>query len=414
MMANPAPTHLLLIHQVFVGPDEAGGTRHFELGTRFVSAGHKLTVIASSLNYFTGKQKTKKPRLVELQQAQGIDILRAYTYQSLHRSFAWRTVSFFSFMFSSFLVGIKVPDVDVVMATSPPMFQAFSAWLVAVIRRKPLLLEIRDLWVEYAVVSGVVKNPLLIALARWAERFLYRRATHILVNSPAYRDHIMATGIPATKISLVPNGVEVRAFAAAVKDPSIREKFQLRDKFVVVYAGALGMVNDIPVILRAAQRLADDTDIHFLLVGGGIERDALVQQANEMQLNNLSFVAPVAKTKMPGILKSADACVASLQNIALLTTTYPNKIFDYMAAGKPVILAIDGVIREVVENAGGGIFVPPADDAALAAAVRRLKNDPAAARAMGEAGQKYVARYFDRDVQARAFSDLVVRMASHS
>ena len=412
-MAHPAPIHLLLLHQAFAGPDEPGGTRHFELGTRFVSAGHKLTVVASSLNYLTGKLKTKKSTLVELRQLQGIDILHAYTYQSLHRSFAWRTVSYFSFMFSSFVVGINVPDVDVVMATSPPMFQAFSAWLVAAIRRKPLLLEIRDLWVDFAVGLGVLKNPLLIALARRAERFLYRRAAHILVNSPAYRDHIIAAGIPPAKVTLIPNGVEVRAFAAAVPDPSLRQRWQLRDKFVVVYAGALGMANDIPVILRAAQRLEDDSQIHFLLVGGGKERDALVQQASQMQLNNLSFVAPLSKTEMPGMLKSADACLATLRNIPMFTTTYPNKVFDYMAAGKPVILAIDGVIREVVENAGGGIFVPPSDDAALAAAVRRLKNDPAAARIMGEHGQKYVARHFDRDVQARAFTSLVVSMASH-
>lgn len=413
-MSAPAPTHLLLIHQVFAGPDEPGGTRHSELGSRFVAAGHKLTVVASSLNYFTGKRKTKRPRLVELQQVRGIDILLAYTFQSLHRNFVWRTLSFFSFMLSSFLVGIRVRNVDVVMATSPPMFQAFSAWLVAALRRKPLLLEIRDLWVDFAVELGVLKNPALIALARRAERFLYRHAAHILVNSPAYRDHIIAAGIPARRVSLIPNGVDVRAFAAAVADPSFRERWRLRDKFVVVYAGALGMANDIPVILRAAQRLEDDSQIHFMIVGEGKEREALARLAAEMHLHNLSFVPPLAKSEVPGMLQSADACLATLRDIPMFTTTYPNKVFDYMAAGKPVILAIDGVIREVVEKAGGGIFVTPSDDAALAGAVRRLKNDPAAARAMGEAGQKYVALNFDRDMQARAFAGLVVSMARPS
>jgi glycosyltransferase involved in cell wall biosynthesis len=300
------------------------------------------------------------------------------------------------------------------MGTSPPIFQAFSAWLVACLRRRPLLLEIRDLWPIFAIELGVLRHPLLIRLSSWLESFLYARATHILVNSPAYRDYLCDKGIHGSKISLIANGVDPDMFDAQANGHSIRQELAIEDKFIVTYAGALGLANDITTILRAAARLRHDPRIHFLLAGGGKERQNLEQQARALELTNITFTGPVPKTMMPELLAASDVCLATLQNIPMFRTTYPNKVFDYMAAGRPTILAIDGVIRQVVESAQGGVFVPPGDDAALAVAVHDLSQNPQKRQAMGQAARSYVCQHFNRHQQAAQFVELTCRLGRQS
>lgn len=346
--------HVLLIHQAFVGPQEPGGTRHYELAQQMRAHGYQCSIVASDISYLSGQSVVQKTGLVSEQDCNGVRVLRAYTYPALHRSFVWRVVSFVSFMCTSVWAGLRAGPVDVVMGTSPPIFQAVSAWLVALLRRKPFLLEIRDLWPEFAIDMGVLKNPLLIALSRWLEGFLYARATHLLVNSPAYRAYLINKGTPASKVSLIPNGVDPDMFTPEADGNAIRQRWQLGDRFVVTYAGALGIANDIPVMLQAAEQLRDDDHIRFLIVGDGKERAALEAQAQQMGLSNVLFTGPQPKSEMPAVLAASDACIAILQNIQLFRTTYPNKVFDYMAAGRPTLLAIDGVIRDVIDAAHGG------------------------------------------------------------
>jgi glycosyltransferase involved in cell wall biosynthesis len=402
--------HILLIHQAFVSPNEPGGTRHYELARHLVEQGHQVTIVASDLSYLTGQRTNVHPGLVTEECLDGIRVLRAYTYPALHRSFVWRVVSFFSFVFTSLLAAMRVQNIDLVMGTSPPIFQAVSAWLVAALRLRPLLLEIRDLWPEFAIDMGVLKDPVLIWLSRWLEGFLYARSHHLLVNSPAYRDYLVSKGLPEAKISLIPNGVNPDLFHSNDGSKRIREELGLEGQFVVTYAGALGLANDIPTILRAARRLRDKHDIRFLLVGDGKERTHLEALAKQWDLPNVIFTGARPKSEMPEILAASDACIAILQDIPMFRTTYPNKVFDYMAASRPTVLAIDGVIRQVVEAAGGGIFVPPGDDAALAEAVRHLANNRSKAKAMGIAARTYVIEHFNRRDQAQAFVDLAYRL----
>lgn len=403
--------HVLLIHQAFVGPGEAGGTRHYELAQHLIRRGHEFTIVASNLSYITGQRTIEDTGLAPEQTIDSIKVLRAYTYPSLHKSFVWRVVSFISFMITSMVAAWRVGNVDLVMGTSPPIFQAVSAWLVAFLRRRPFLLEVRDLWPEFAIGIGVLKNPVLITLSRWLERFLYARATHILVNSPAYRDYLIEKGVSSDKITLIPNGVDTAMFCPQADGKAIREQFGLDGKFVVAYAGALGMANDIGTILRAADQLRNEENIHFLLVGDGKERANLEAQACELQLSNVTFAGAHPKATMPDFLAASDACVATLKDIPMFRTTYPNKVFDYMAAGRPTLLAIDGVIREVVKAADGGIFVHPGDATSLANAIHDLNTDRARARSMGNTARKYVVEHFDRRRQAEAFVELVSRIA---
>ncbi|HEV2914542.1 MAG TPA: glycosyltransferase family 4 protein [Pyrinomonadaceae bacterium] len=399
---------VLLIHQAFVSPSESGGTRHYEFARHAISRGHTFKVVASDLSYLTGKRVIEGGRgWFTEQEMEGVRVLQAYTYPSLHRSFFWRVVSFFSFMFTSIWAGLRAGPVDLVMGTSPPIFQAISAWVVAAIRRRPFLLEIRDLWPDFAIEMGVLRNSLLIKLSRWLESFLYARATHLVVNSPAYRDYLIEKGVPEAKITLIPNGVDTRMFDPHAKGERARKELGLNGQFVVTYAGALGLANDIPIILRAAELLRDQASIHFLLVGDGKERANLEELARRLDLPNVTFTGTRPKSEMAEILAASDACIACLKDIPMFRTTYPNKVFDYMAAGRPTILAIDGVIRQVIEAAGGGVFVPPGDNAGMAQAIRNLSSDRGQSNALGQSARAYVVAHFDRRQQATQFVDCI-------
>lgn len=391
--------HVLLIHQAFAGPDEPGGTRHWELACRAVKAGHRFTVVASDVSYLTGTSTKQN----SADGSAGVTVVRVRTLGTLHKSFAWRIVAFVGFMLSSTLRALAVRKVDLVFGTSPPIFQAVSAWLTAALKRVPFVLEIRDLWPEFAIDMGVLRSPLLVRPARWLESFLYSRADLLIVNSPAYRDYLLARGLPAEKVRFVPNGVDVGMFDPAQRGEDLRKEWGCDGKIVALYAGALGPANDIPTLLSAAGILGDDPSIAFVLVGDGKDRARLEQAATEAGLANVHFVGTVPKRRMPMALAACDIGVAILQDIPMFRTTYPNKVFDYMAAARPTVLVIDGVIRQVVEEADGGVFVRPGQAAELAEAVRVLAADEELRVRMGTAARRFVESHFNRDEQAGLF-----------
>ncbi len=377
--------HILIIHQAFASLDEPGGTRHYEFARFLAQHGHKVTVIASPVSYITGMPSpatgasTKPDQLMN-----GVGILRAPVYTAHHKSFMHRMVAFFPFMVSSFWRGLRVERVDVVWGTSPPIFQAVTAWALARLKRARFLLEVRDLWPQFAVAVGVLRNPVLIRMSEWLERFLYHRADRVMVNSPGFIGHVKARG--ARDVELVPNGADPVMFDPASDGSAFRVANGITDQYVAMYAGAHGMSNDLNVILDAAA-LLEPRKIKIVLVGDGKEKPALERRAQELRLDNVRFAAPVAKSEMPAALAAADACIAILKPLDEYKTTYPNKVFDYMAAGRPVILAIDGMIRQVVEGAGCGIFVEPGDARQMADAICTLADDPAKSREMGRNGR---------------------------
>jgi len=401
---------ILLINQAFVSPDEPGHTRHFEMAKFLQSRGHELVIVASDLNYQTGQRTVARTGVFAEQKFDGVRVLRSYIYPTLHRSYIWRIVSFFSFMFSSVWTALQVKDVDLVMGTTPPIFQAVSAWFVAWIRRKPFLLEVRDLWPEFGVSMGVLKNPIVIASARWLEMFLYARATHILVNSPAYKEYMIGKGVPENKVTYIAYGTDVDMFNPNVDGSSIRAELGMDDKFVVLYAGALGQANDIDTILRAAERLKDEDKIRFVLFGDGKERTRLQSEAERIKLSNVIFAGVRPKKEMPQIVASADVCLAILQDIPMFRTTYPNKVFDYMAAGRATVLVIDGVSRKLIEDSYGGAYVQPGDDKQLAETILALSKNVDIVKQMGLNAREYLVKHLDRRDKLNETLELLKRL----
>jgi glycosyltransferase involved in cell wall biosynthesis len=387
--------HILLIHQAFAALDEAGGTRHFEMACYLADHGHRVTIISSPVSYLTGKPRGDKIPWIDKQEVRpGVTILRTYTYPALHRSFSHRILSFLSFMVSSFSAGIRVKKVDLVWGTSPPIFQGITAWLLARLKGIPFLFEVRDLWPAFAIAIGVLRNPALIKASLWMEQFLYRHADRVIVNSPGFIEHVRLRG--ARNIELIPNGADPSMFDPQSVGQPIRQRLGLDSKFIVLYAGAHGLSNDLGVVLQAADQLRADENVQLVLVGDGKEKPALLAQAKEMNLENVLFIPPVPKTEMCSVLAAADACIAILKPIELYKTTYPNKVFDYMAAGRPVLLAIDGVIKQLVETAKAGLAVEPGNPTALACAIHKLSADRGYSRALGMAGRVYIERYYNR------------------
>jgi len=404
--------HILLIHQAFAALDEPGGTRHYEMARAFVQNGHHVTVITSPVSYLTGKSaggkmkwKTRETPLP------GLEILRVYTYAALHRSFFHRLLGFISFMFSSFFVGLGVKNVDVVWGTCPPIFQGWTAWILARLKRVRVVFEVRDLWPAFAIAMQVLRNPVIISASNWLERFLYKHADQLVVNSPGFIAHVSSRG--GRNVLLVPNGVDPAMFDPAGDGSAYRQEHDLTGKFVVLYAGAHGVSNDLEVVLSAARLTTSHPEIIYTMVGDGKEKQNLMRVADQWGLENVRFLPSVAKEDMKLVLAAADACIAILKPVELYKTTYPNKVFDYMAAGRPVLCAIDGVIREVIETAHAGLFVPPGNAVALAESVLTLYNDRPAARIMGKNGYEYVVSHFNRLTIAASMEKILIDSTNH-
>jgi glycosyltransferase involved in cell wall biosynthesis len=327
-------------------------------------------------------------------------------------------------MASSFELGLGVKNVDLVWGTSPPIFQGVTAWALARLKGAKFLFEVRDLWPQFAIAVGVLTNPLLIRASEWLERFLYRHADRVMVNSPGFREHVegvalsvgrnpQSRGREAKHVELIPNGADPSMFDPADEGIEFRRAHHWEGNFVVLYAGAHGMSNDLGVVLEAA-KLLERSDVQIVLLGDGKEKSYLQAQAVKMNLTNVTILPSVPKSVMPGALAGADACIAILKPLEEYKTTYPNKVFDYMAAGRPVVLAIDGVIREVVEAAGCGIFAEPGNPSALAEAIRQLEADKDKARMMGLKGRAYLEENFSRAVIGEKLIELLESMIARS
>jgi glycosyltransferase involved in cell wall biosynthesis len=411
--------HILIIHQAFASLNEPGGTRHHEFARLLASRGHEVTVIASPVSYITGvlsqpppffaKHSRRGQKMGEVPKAEGVTILRASVYSAHHKSFFHRIIAFFSFMISSFLIGLRVKNVDLVWGTSPPIFQGVTAWALAKIKSVPFLFEIRDLWPQFAIAVGVLKNPILIRTMEWLERFLYRHADQVIVNSPGFLEPVQSRG--AKRVELIPNGADPSMFDRDDNGAEFRRVHHLEDKFVVMYAGAHGMSNDLGVVLESAGLLAGIPEIQIVLVGDGKEKPAMQDQAEKLNLKNVTFLPSVPKSEMAKTLAGAHACIAILKPLEEYKTTYPNKVFDYMAAARPVILAIDGVIREVVESANCGVFSKPGDAVGLADTIRFFYTNPDQARRMGFAGREYLEKNFSRAVIGEKLIGLLESLA---
>jgi glycosyltransferase involved in cell wall biosynthesis len=405
--------HVLLVDQAFTTPEEAGGTRHYELAAMLAAHGNRTTVLRSDVSYVSGEPNSSGSVVDASQRIpEGLSIRTCRTNSAHHRSLAHRLVAFSSFAVTSFWAGLHVTSVDVVCAVSPPPSVLVTAWLLARLKRVPLVIEIRDLWPDTVIDLGYLRRAWAIGVARWLERRVYAGADLIVVNSPGFVPHILASGVSPEIVAPIPNGVDTERYDPADLGLAFRHEHGLGNRCVVMYAGTHGVASDLDTALRAAALLRHEEDVVFVFVGHGIRKARLLREAAAAELSNVVFAAPQPKRTMPSVLAAADMGLAILRPVPVFKTVLPNKVFDYMAAGRPVLVQVDGVIRGVVEDAGCGVFVEPGNANELAEAVKRLARDPDLRKALGARGRRYAERYCSRRDRLAEFEQALQKLVT--
>ncbi|NLF32343.1 MAG: glycosyltransferase family 4 protein [Planctomycetes bacterium] len=400
--------HILLVHQYFLGRNDAGGSRWNQFAKYWAAAGHEVTVLAGTVHYAKGvKEPQYKGRFaVREAESPGVTVWRCHVSEAYNRSFLGRLWAYGSFTLSSTLVGLcRVKRPDVIVATSPPLTVAPTLRLLAGRYRVPGVFEVRDLWPESAIDTGVLTSRPLIKASYRMEAMGYRAASLINVLTPAFREALIATkGVEPERLIMIPNGADLDIMRPGPKDNEVRRRLGLTDKYVVSYFGAHGRANRVGQLLDVAARIRDThPDVRLMLVGDGMEKPDLVADATRRGLDNVVFVDSVPKDRVCDYINASDVCTAVLMRNETFKTVYPNKVFDYMSCRRPIIIGIDGVARQFVADAGAGLYAEPENTDAFVAALDQLRADPAAAERMGAAGLAYVREHYDRRVLAERY-----------
>ncbi|MDV3458442.1 glycosyltransferase family 4 protein [Sphingomonas sp. HF-S4] len=398
---------LLYIHQHFATPKGSVGIRSYQMARRMVERGHAVTMLCGrgveGQSGLTGSFQ----RGIRRGSVDGIDVIEVDLTYSNKDGFLKRTGTFLSFMLRTSRLVFTEPY-DVLFATTTPLTVGLPGILGRWFRGKPFVFEVRDLWPELPRAMGVIRNPIVLwamGVLEWAS---YRSAHRLIGLSPGIVDGIARRGVPLERIALVPNGCDLDIFSA---DSGAWQPQEVHDTdLLAVFAGAHGLANGLDSVLDAAavlQRRGAD-DIRIVLIGNGMRKAALVERAKRKGLRNVVFLDPVRKTELVGLFKRADVGLQILANIpAFYYGTSPNKFFDYIAAGLPVLNNYPGWLAEVIEAHDCGIAVPPADPEAFADALMRFAEDRARTRLMGARALRLARQDFAREALAERWAEWV-------
>lgn len=400
---------ILLIHQYFLEQDDPGGSRFNEMTRTWSEQGHQITVLAGMMHY-SGKEKRAeyKGKFIVHKQHDQVSVWRCHVSESYNTNFLGRLWAYFSFVFSSIWAGLfKANDkYDLILVTSPPLFVGITAWFLSKFKRIPFVFEIRDLWPESAIDTGVVSNGLIIKFAYWFEAFIYKRAELINVLTPAFRDTLLQKKqVPAEKIIFIPNAADFSLsddLLVSFNPQQFRQEQGIDDRFVITYVGAHGVANHLIQLLETAE-LLKDTNVLFQLIGDGMQKPMLMEETKKRGLDNIRFVDSVPKKEVFKYIMASDLGTSVLKRVDTFKTIYSNKTFDYMACKKPILLVIDGVSRELVEAADCGTFAEPERPEDIAAKIRHYLSHPELLQKQGENGYSYAKSHFDRTVLANKY-----------
>jgi colanic acid biosynthesis glycosyl transferase WcaI len=345
----------------------------------------------------------------------GVKVYRTWLYPSANRKLWGRGLNFTSFAVSAAVAGPCVaPRNGVIIATSPQILVGVSGWAIGSLRFLPWVFEVRDLWPESLLGVGQAStDSLLYRSVERVAKFLYRHATHIVVDGEWKRRHLIHQGEEESRITVIRNGVEEnfcpdpassRALSARLE---VRKELGLGYEFVLLYAGTLGMAHGLETILDAAERLRDRHDIKFILLGAGAERAQFGQLLARLRLANVRLLEKQPRERIPAFLAAADACLVPLRNKEVFKSAIPSKIFEAMAAGRPVILGVEGEAKEILLSSQAGLAIPPENPGAMVDAILKLRNEPSLCRSLGRSGRQAVLDKYQRRTEAAKYLNLL-------
>lgn len=399
---------ILFVSQYFVPEMGAPAVRTFDHCRRWVEAGHDVQVLTAFPNHPNGEiYPGYTNKLWQRETIDGVDVLRVLTYLTPGAGIVRRSIQYVLFFLAAIIGSFGTRRADVVIGTSPQFLVAVAAWAIAFIRRVPFVFEIRDLWPDSILAVGAIENPLIIGVLRTIERFLFNRATHIVVVTESFRERLQEIGVPPEKISVVFNSADVDIFYPRKPCPWLRKRYDVENSFVVSYIGTHGMAHCLEHLLETAWKLRDDERYHFFFVGEGAEKRRLKQLRSHMRLRNVTFIDREPRERMPCWLATTDLHVVHLKDNPLFRTVIPSKIFESLAMAKPMVLCVDGEARRLVEGLGAGVFSPPGDSDTLVDTIRRLAAAPEELAAMGHRGRQAALDYYNRDNLAGQYLDVL-------
>jgi glycosyltransferase involved in cell wall biosynthesis len=411
-MSAVPPQRILIVSHYF--PPEAGApqARLSALAAAWAVGGDNVTVLTGMPNHPTGVLPPEYRNAIRRREYRdGYRVVRTWLYATPNEGTARKTLSHLSFMVTSVLLGSwACGRADTVVVSSPTFFSIGSAWLLARLKRARLVIEVRDLWPAIFVELGVLTNRRVIRLLERLELAAYAAADQVVVVSDGFRQNLIERGVPAAKVHTVRNGVALDRFGSGEPDSLARRTARARlgarpGDCLVLYAGTHGISHALSRVADAAALLAGKP-VHVAFVGDGSDKARLQRRVAELGLRNVTLAPAVPPDEVPGLLAAADICLVPLRDVPLFATFIPSKMFEYLAAGKPVIGSVTGEPAQILREAGA-VVVPPEDSQALAGAITSLATDPGRRAAMGQRGRAYVEKFFDRAELARQYRKIL-------
>jgi colanic acid biosynthesis glycosyl transferase WcaI len=372
-----------------------------ELAEELSRNGYSVSVVTGLPNYPAGiLYPGFRLGLVQRETAGAIRIARTFEFPYHGTRAIGRILNYLSFMITAPLGSFFVPRCDVMYVWHPPLTLGVAAWLIARLHGIPFIYDVQDIWPESVVLSGMLRNKFIIGRLSTLERFVYRKADHIFVVSRGARENLLEKGVNPEKVSVMPHWVDETRSAGGDSETRerTRQTYGWTDKFVILFAGNIGIIQGLDAVVRAAALLPRDSAFLISLIGDGADKARLRQLALSLNVGDrIEFLDRHPAEEMPALMNAGDALLVHLKSSMVSHWTIPTKIFAYMSAGRPVIIAMDGPGADMVRDSGAGIVVPPEDATALSQAIRSLRDLPLEDRAaMGRRGREYLLANFSK------------------
>lgn len=387
----------VVIASQYFWPEILSPQHIYENARGLAGRGHEVAILTAFPNRPAGIiEEPYKGKLFLTESKNGLRFVRTYIYAAPTKRILRRLLGEISFALSSLIGGVSINGCDAVISISPPFTNALSSCIISRVKRVPFIFWLNDLHPETAIQLGVLRSKLLIRLATSLELFLYRKADKVVVATRGIGENIIARGVPPEKVEFIPTGVDTSLFDPSKVKTSIRDELGLGDKFLVLYAGTIGFLQDISTIVEAARILSDNDQVVFLLVGEGPEKERMLELTKKYSLSNVLFVGTQPRQRLPSFIAGADVVVASLKRWRLFESALPTKLFEAMAMEVPIVCAISGEAKEMMEESGAGVCVEPGNPAEMARAISGLFNDRNALSRRGTRAREYVEKHYSR------------------
>ena len=400
--------HILYILQYFGTPNGRGSLRPYEFARRWARKGHKVTVLATTSGRARKDFGSIGGKFIKRCSLEGFDVIAFDISYNQSMSFLRRILAFTYFLVSASFVVLFIKKVDVVYASSTPLTVGVPALVAKWVRKIPFVFEVRDIWPKAPIETGVIKSRILAGILLWLEKRIYKNASAIVALSPG-----MAKGVQMVlrdrqkPISLIPNSSDIDLFRPDIDGSAIRDEYGWGTKFVLLYTGAMGMLNGLSFLVDVADRLKNNCEIHFVLIGSGSEKKSLVEKIEQLGLRNIEILGSKPKVELPGFVAACDVSIVIFANHPILEYNSPNKFFDALSAGKPVLLNYSGWLRDVLEANNAGFGCTQGDLEEFSEKVLYLKSHREELLEMGRNARRIAEEKFDRAKLAAQALDVI-------